>query len=430
MTLPRSADVVVVGGGIVGAACAAALAARGASVVLLEKEDGPAREGSGRAQGSLRVQGRHRAEFPLAREALELWTEAAEEGDFELVVGGNLYIRTTEDELPVLKRLVDEAHQAGLTAVELLDADQTRAIIPCATGPFLGAMWSPVDAQCQPAMATAHYIGRAQGAGVHIGYGVKVTQLLDAGGHISGVHTSAGPVASAAVVVACGVWTSYLAQTLGVVVPIMPVIMSELETEPVMPRFPQTLRAFGFGARQRPSGRTVVSAGLNAKVKHGVSLADFHGLRYWLPRALAFREHIRLHLDTRRIAEQLRSRSTLGTQLVPDTSPEPTVDRPLVDSALARLSALIPDYDGAGAARYWAGLVDLTPDGLPIIDGGTGPEGLTIVAGLCGHGLALGPVLGEIAADLALMANTSRPIGAFHLARFTAGSVGHPEMTI
>ena len=50
MTLPRSADVVVVGSGIVGAACAAALAARGASVVLLEKEDGPAREGSGRAR--------------------------------------------------------------------------------------------------------------------------------------------------------------------------------------------------------------------------------------------------------------------------------------------------------------------------------------------------------------------------------------------
>lgn len=150
MTLPRSADVVVVGSGIVGAACAAALAARGASVVLLEKEDGPAREGSGRAQGSLRVQGRHRAEFPLAREALELWTEAAEEGDFELVVGGNLYIRTTEDELPVLKRLVDEAHQAGLTAVELLDADQTRAIIPCATGPFLGAMWNPVTPSANP----------------------------------------------------------------------------------------------------------------------------------------------------------------------------------------------------------------------------------------------------------------------------------------
>ena len=80
MTRPTSADVVVVGSGIVGAATAAEIAARGGSVVLLEKEDRPAREGSGRAQGSLRVQGRHGAEFPLAQEALELWTEAAAVG--------------------------------------------------------------------------------------------------------------------------------------------------------------------------------------------------------------------------------------------------------------------------------------------------------------------------------------------------------------
>ena len=207
MTMPRSADVVVVGGGIVGAAAVAALAARGASVLLLDKEIGPAREASGRAQGSLRIQGRHRAEFPLAREALALWAQAAEEGDFEFVVGGNLYIRTTEDELPVLQRLVDEAHRSGLTGVELLDADETRAILPAATGPFLGAMWSPVDAACQPAKGTAHYASRAERAGARLAYGVKVIQLLETGGRIAGVHTTAGPIAADAVVLAGGVWT-------------------------------------------------------------------------------------------------------------------------------------------------------------------------------------------------------------------------------
>jgi hypothetical protein len=44
--------------------------------------------------------------------------------------------------------------------------------------------------------------------------------------------------------------------------------------------------------------------------------------------------------------------------------------------------------------------------------------------------LALGPVLGEIAADLALACGTPRPIDAFRLARFTYGSVDHPKMTI
>ena len=65
--------------------------------------------------------------------------------------------------------------------------------------------------------------------------------------------------------------------------------MSELETEPVKPILTPTIRAFGFGARQRPDGRTVVSAGLNAKVGHGVSLVDCNGLRYWLPDCLGCR---------------------------------------------------------------------------------------------------------------------------------------------
>ena len=42
----------------------------------------------------------------------------------------------------------------------------------------------------------------------------------------------------------------------------------------------------------------------------------------------------------------------------------------------------------------------------------------------------MGPVLGEIAADLSLNGTTARPIDAFRLARFASDSVAHPEMTI
>lgn len=430
MSLPATADVVVVGSGITGAATAAAVASRGGSVVLVDKEDGPAREGSGRAQGSLRVQGRHGSEFPLAEEALRLWTEAAEEGDFELVKGGNLYLRTSDDELPVLRGLVGEAHEAGLSEVELLDVDQVRQMLPCATGPLLGAMWSPVDAQCQPEKGTEFYARRAHNVGVDISYGTKVVRLLETGGRITGVDTTAGPIRAGAVVVAAGVWTPHLARTVGVSVPIMPVVMSELETEPVKPLFTQTIRAFGFGARQRPNGKIVVSAGLNAKVAHGVSLADFNGLRYWLPRAMSFRKNIKLSLDVAGIARQLKTRSTLSPDHVPHVSPEPTCDRALVDASLARLATVVPEVRGAGVSRYWGGRVDMTPDGLPIIDGAAGPSGLTIITGLSGHGFTLGPVLGEIGADLATEGSTKRAIDEFRLARYSEGMVSHPEMTI
>jgi glycine/D-amino acid oxidase-like deaminating enzyme len=244
------------------------------------------------------------------------------------------------------------------------------------------------------------------------------------------VDTTAGPIWANAVVVAGGVWTPHLARTVGVRIPIMPVVMSELETAPLPPLFQQTLRAFGFGARQRPNGRTVISAGLNAKVGHDVSLSDLNGLRYWLPRAMTFRKNLKLRLDTPRVIEQARLRSTLDTRLVPDRSPEPRVDRPLLEASLKRMATVIPAFRHASIGRVWAGLVDMTPDGLPVIDGSAGPEGLTVLTGLCGHGLHLGPVLGEIAADLSLNRTTARPIDAFSLERFTSGTVGRPEMTI
>jgi sarcosine oxidase subunit beta len=69
-------------------------------------------------------------------------------------------------------------------------------------------------------------------------------------------------------------------------------------------------------------------------------------------------------------------------------------------------------------SRYWAGVIDMSPDGLPILDGNTGVDGLVVVTGLSGHGLALGPAIGRIAADLASDGGTDRPIDAFSLRRF------------
>jgi len=432
MGMPTTADVVVIGSGITGAATAAAAAARGASVVLIDKEDGPAREGSGRAQGSLRLQGRHPSEFPLAQEALRLWNQVSAEDpdqDIELSNGGNLYFCTREDEKPRLLSLVAQAQAAGLVGVEFLDREQAREIMPAASGPFLGAMWSPVDAQCQPDQGTQLYVNRAKRAGASFTYRVKALRLLQAADRIIGVETTAGRINAGAVVVAAGIWTPHLVRTVGLKVPIMPVCLSEVETQPLKPLFPQTIRALGFGARQRPGGRIVVSGGLNARVTRSVSLYDLHGLRYWLPRAKSFRKNLRLRLDGRQILREIAHSGALSTGLVPYPSPEPVPDRASVDSALSQLAVVIPETGQGRALRYWGGMVDMTPDGLPVIESGSGPKGLAIIAGLSGHGLALGPVLGEIASDLSLDGRTGRPIAAFSLDRFT-GPVATPELMI
>jgi sarcosine oxidase subunit beta len=380
----------------------------------------------------LRLQGRHATEFPLALEALQLWNQAAREDpdiDIELAHGGNLYFCTTEDERPVLMSLVAQARSAGLVNVEFLDREQASEIVPAATGPFLGAMWSPVDAQCQPDKATGLYVRRAERAGTKFAYGVKAIRLLESAGRITGVQTTAGRIDAGAVVVAAGIWTPHLLATVGVKIPIMPVCLTEVETEATTPLFTPSIRAFGFGARQRPSGQMVVSGGLNARLTRRFSLYDCNGLRYWLPRARAFRKNLRLRPNGRQILREVAHLRAVGPTLVPRQSPEPRPDRSSVDAALARLAVVVPEAGAVSSGRYWGGMVDMTPDGLPVIDGTAGPRGLTVVAGLCGHGLALGPVLGEIASDLCLDGTTSRPITSFRLDRFT-GTVAQPEMMI
>ena len=90
----------------------------------------------------------------------------------------------------------------------------------------------------------------------------------------------------------------------------------------------------------------------------------------------------------------------------------------------------MPAFEGLRIAKYWSGLLDISPDGLPIIDHEAGPDGLVFVTGLSGHGLALGPVVGEITADLALDGATARPIRPFRLTRFREERVELPNRMI
>lgn len=143
----------------------------------------------------------------------------------------------------------------------------------------------------------------------------------------------------------------------------MPVCLSEVETAPLPPLFGPTVRAFGFGARQRSDGRVVVSAGLGARVTRRVSLYDLHGLRYWLPRARTFRRNLRIRVDHRQVLRELRQRRTIGPALVPSRSREPLADKGSVDEALVRLAQVFPAATGAVPRRYWGGLVDMTLDG-------------------------------------------------------------------
>lgn len=117
-------DVLVIGGGIVGLSTAHALAglAPGTRVVVLEKEDGPARHQTNRNSGVIHSgiyykPGSLKARFAV-RGAAEMVKFCAEHG-IPHEVTGKLIVATGRDELPRLHALVQRGRENGIPVREL-----------------------------------------------------------------------------------------------------------------------------------------------------------------------------------------------------------------------------------------------------------------------------------------------------------------------
>jgi sarcosine oxidase subunit beta len=111
-----------------------------------------------------------------------------------------------------------------------------------------------------------------------------------------------------------------------------------------------------------------------------------------------------------------------------DAEDEPMQPR-LADIAasLTKAAAVVPALAEARISRVWGGLLDMTPDALPIIERVAEISGLIVAAGFSGHGFCLGPVTGEILSQLALRGDTAYPIGPFARERF-AGRTGSGQV--
>ena len=425
-----AADFIVVGAGIVGCVTALRAAEAGAKVIVVEKEVAPASESSGRAQGALRALGKHGSMIPLAAEALGHWKAIADDADAEIVLKGSISVARTQSELPAMVEALEKHGEYGLPLPKVLTEAQTRECVPALKGFLVGAVWRKEDGHCNPRKATLYFAQKAERAGVVFHCGVKALRILERDGAVVGLETNFGRLNSKRVALATGMWTSLLARTVGIRVPILPLILSGCETTPLAPLFEQSVRSYGFSGHQRPNGRVVVSAGVNARVRHEMTLASFDWPTLWLPRFAAHFRNVRMRIDGRQIARQLEFGDRWSTEQIQEEMTPKSVDRQLMRRALAHAQSLIPELKDVKVSRYWSGYIDMSPDALPIIDTDSCPKGMVVAAGLSGHGLVLGPVLGAMVSELALEGHSTRPVRPFRLARFVEERVPIPANTI
>ncbi len=379
MSIPKTANIIVIGGGVMGASTAYHLAERGVKdIVLIEKEEFFGQGATGRCAGGVRYQFATEVNIRLSLESLPMLERFQEEFgqaiDYHQV--GYLFLLTREEDLDVFQKNVELQHSLGVET-EWLTGDEVRQRLPMMNlDDVIAATNNRKDGVVDPNGVVMGYIGAAQRLGVRAISSVEVTGIRVEEGQIVGVETTAGTISAPTVVNAAGPWAGQLGQMAGVSIPIEPLRRQWLTTTPLPdlpPDFPFVID-FAKSLYFHPEGRGLLTGMSNPNEKIG-----------------------------------------FGQGIDPDW------EIIHMEAAIKRL----PLLEKAGLASHLAGLYEVTPDAHPIY-GATPVEGFYVVAGFSGHGFMHGPVSGKLMTEIILDGEYKTiDVSMLDLARFEEGRLIH-----
>jgi len=102
--------------------------------------------------------------------------------------------------------------------------------------------------------------------------------------------------------------------------------------------------------------------------------------------------------------------------------------RPMTTTSLGAMAsaiALVPALAGSLVIRTWAGIDGEMPDYIPVLGMSPTTPNLVHAFGFSGHGFQLGPIVGEIIAELLTEGRSLSPLAPFAIERF-AGATAAP----
>jgi sarcosine oxidase subunit beta len=362
-TVPRTADAVVVGGGTIGAWTAWFLERAGIGDVTLLERDTLGQGASSRAAGMVRAQGGTEAAVRLGLFSRDFYRSQQEllGIDSGFVQQGYFMPCFTDADLAQAHARISMQQSLGLD-VRWVDSDEvdTRNAA-MAPGQTLGASYAPGDGYLEPPRNVLAYTAALFTAGVRVCERTAFTGLVVEAGHVTGVRTSAGDIATSRVVLTGG----------------------------------PTLAAVGAAAGVRiPSGGA----------RHQVVVTGPH------PDLAS--DRLPMVFD---IASGIYWRPCEGGVMWGMSNPEEKpgeatgFDDAYFGRMRERVATLLPATAEVGLRKTWAATIDFTPDHLPILGPALGRDGVVdgvYVAAAGGHGMMWGPGVARAAADLVLTGAT------------------------
>ena len=413
--MPKHTRVVIIGGGIVGCAAAYYLAKRGVAVTLFEKGV-IAGEQSSRNWGFVRQQGRDPAELPMMMESNILWRDLEKELDADIGwrQDGNLRVMTEESQIGPYEAWMAFARDHRLDT-EMLDARDTKRLLPGLATPVLGALYTKSDGQADPARVASAFAHAAGRLGAHIISKCAVNSIESVDGKVTGVITEQGTTRCEAVVCAAGAWSSRVVRPLGLRIPQLWLRASVGYTGNGEPLTGCGVWMPGVAFRQgRDGGFNIACSG---SYKHDLNVDSFRFCGDFLRCYGKYRNAIGLNVDRSFLRDLKGDLDIFSRHRVLDPAPVSRV----LNKALANFKTSFPLYDYLSFERTWAGYIDATPDMLPVIDRVKEPTGLVLATGFSGHGFGLGPITGLLASCLALDEPSTHDLRPFRYSRFGEG---------
>lgn len=354
------------GGGIIGCAVGYYLAKAGVKPLILEKTAVAAEASSG-AAGLLTAQTHTDEDSPLFRLKLAsraLYPVLADElreradGDIEYRSIGHLLPTFSEDEAAEVKRRIAWQTASGLRA-EWLTRDEARRIEPGLSLRLLGAGHFPDDHHVNNTAITQGLAAACRWMGGKVRVGCEVTHLLRQKDRIIGVQTGEERIEAGLVVLAAGAWSGGFAEDLGVPLPVFPAKGQIIVARTATP----TLARVAYGADvyviPRTNGEHIIG-----------STVEFVGF------------------DKRVTVEGIAG-------------------------LLGQATALVPGLREAEMIANWGCLRPASSDALPLL--GTLPDrpGVVLATGHFRNGILLGPITGQLLAELIVQGTPSFPLDAF-----------------
>jgi glycine oxidase len=369
----ESADVLVVGGGVIGCVVARQIAARGATVTLLEREV-PGRASTWAAGGMLSPLGEagdHPAFFELAVASLDRYPQfvselTAQSGiDVEFRPSGKLHV-TTGGAHAELDDLVVRGANFG---VQTLSGDEARSL-ERALGPTVDrAVYIGRDHRVNNRLLGVAAWKAAEATGVRVLCDSPVTALRIEGGRFQSLELGDGTrFTGDTLVLAAGAWSGGI-DGLPRPLPVEPVRgqMLAVVAPGEAPLFERTIHAPGCYMIPREDGHTVIGATAErVGFEPGPTAAGIAGL------------------------------------------------------ALAAI-AVAPSIADLRVLETWSGFRPGTPDGLPVLGPDPSAHGLFYATGHFRNGILLAPITAELVAAAVAGEGPSIALDPFHPDRFEDG---------